>query len=56
MRAPSQAGALPEGLAYGASFTVGDELVVAGGEDATGTARAEVFSLAWDGQKLVRVD
>ena len=52
----SQAGALPEGLAYGASFTVGDELVVAGGEDATGTARAEVFSLAWDGQKLVRVD
>lgn len=52
----SQAGELPEGLAYGASFTVGDEFVLAGGEDASGTARPEVFALTWDGEKLVRVD
>jgi N-acetylneuraminate epimerase len=45
-------GSLPYGLAYGAAFATKDGLLVAGGEDADGNARSEVFELRWDGRAL----
>lgn len=42
----SQVGSLPEGLAYGASFTVDDGLLVVGGEDATGAPAPRSSRLA----------
>lgn len=41
----SIAGHLPHGLAYGASFSLPDGVLVVGGEDAQGTSRAEVYCL-----------
>ncbi|UXS04678.1 N-acetylneuraminate epimerase [Agrobacterium tumefaciens] len=38
-----EVGKLPRGLAYGISFSVPDGLLIVGGEDCTGNARAEVF-------------
>lgn len=52
----TEIGALGEGLAYGAAFTLDEGLLLVGGEDGTGTARADVFLLDWDGQTLERVD
>lgn len=46
------AGQLPTGLAHGASFTTPRGLVIAGGEDAAQTARADVYLLAWDGTRV----
>lgn len=51
-----QVGNLPEGLAYGGSFSVDDGLLIVGGEDAAKAARADVFLVQWDGEKLVIVD
>ena len=51
-----QAGALPHGLAYGASFSVADGLLVVGGEDAEGKPRTEVFEVKWDGSTISIVD
>jgi N-acetylneuraminate epimerase len=51
-----EVGELPLGLAYGASFSVDDTLLVVGGEDATGTARMDVFALEWNGDKLAILD
>lgn len=45
-------GALPAGLAYGASFTLPEGLLLAGGEDASGAPRREVSLLQWDGRTL----
>ncbi|MGH6760819.1 MAG: N-acetylneuraminate epimerase [Phyllobacterium sp.] len=47
-----QVGKLPRGLAYGASFTLADGVLMVGGEDSEGKPRNEVFLLKWDGQKL----
>lgn len=47
------AGQLPHGLAHGASFTTGEGLVIAGGEDGTMAARAEVHLIRWDGTQAV---
>ncbi|WP_416799066.1 N-acetylneuraminate epimerase [Ciceribacter azotifigens] len=47
-----QVGKLPRGIAYGASFSVPDGLLIAGGEDGDGEPRAEVFLLRWDGEKI----
>ncbi|EKE43830.1 N-acetylneuraminic acid mutarotase [Oceaniovalibus guishaninsula JLT2003] len=52
----TQIGTLPQGMAYGASFTVDDGLLVVGGEDADGTARADVFLLKQDGDSLTVTD
>ncbi|WP_269933065.1 N-acetylneuraminate epimerase [Aminobacter sp. HY435] len=50
-----EAGKLPHGLAYGASFSTAEGLVIVGGEDGEGKPRSEVFLLKWDG-KAVSVD
>jgi N-acetylneuraminate epimerase len=42
-------GALPRGLAYGASFSTPAGVLVVGGEDGEGQPRTEVFALKWDG-------
>ena len=47
-----QVGKLPHGLAYGASFSVPDGVLVVGGEDGQGNPRKEVLLLKWDGQNL----
>ncbi|WP_193143302.1 N-acetylneuraminate epimerase [Meridianimarinicoccus sp. MJW13] len=52
----AQIGQLPDGLAYGGSFTVEDGLLVVGGEDAERNARSEVFLLQWDGESLAITD
>ena len=51
-----QVGRLPQGLAYGASFSVPEGLLVVGGEDGEGNARTEVFELKWDGSAVAVVD
>ncbi|SMX48880.1 N-acetylneuraminate epimerase precursor [Maliponia aquimaris] len=51
-----QVGTLSEGLAYGGSVTLDEGVLLIGGEDATGTARSEVFLLGWDGTTLSRQD
>ncbi|WP_435433645.1 N-acetylneuraminate epimerase [Vibrio tapetis] len=43
---------LPHGLAYGASFTTDDGVLVIGGEDGERAARKEVYLLSWDGQAV----
>lgn len=47
------AGRLPHGLAYGASFSADDGLLVVGGEDGALAARTEVFLVRWDGSGAV---
>lgn len=51
-----QVGSLPHGLAYGAAFATPEGLLVVGGEDEEGKARADVFMLAWNGTTLSRAD
>ena len=51
-----EVGRLPEGLAYGASFSVDDALLLVGGEDEARTARTKVFALEWDGEALDSAD
>lgn len=51
-----EVGELPLGLAYGASFSADGTLLVVGGEDATGTARTDVFALEWNGKDLGILD
>ncbi|CDN95456.1 MULTISPECIES: N-acetylneuraminate epimerase [Rhizobium/Agrobacterium group] len=46
----SEVGKLPRGLAYGASFSTPDGLLLAGGEDDEGKPRSEVFLLRWAGK------
>lgn len=52
----TQVGQLPDGLAYGGSFSVNDGLLVVGGEDAEKNARTDVFLVQWDGEKLAILD
>ena len=47
------AGQLPHGLAYGASFTTDDGVLVVGGEGGDMAARAEVHLIRWDGTRAV---
>jgi N-acetylneuraminate epimerase len=47
---------LPEGLAYGATFTTDDGLLVVGGEGGDRKPRADSFLLSWDGEKVNFVD
>lgn len=51
-----QVGALPRGLAYGASFSVPGGLLVVGGEDGEGKPRSEVFEVKWNGTATSVVD
>lgn len=46
------AGALPEGLAFGASFTLDQGLLLVGGQDRTMSARREVHLLRWTGSRV----
>ena len=48
----SEVGKLPRGLGYGASFTLAEGLLVVGGEDGAGQARAEVFLIRRDGRGI----
>lgn len=43
---------LPEGLAYGASFSTNDGVLIAGGEKSDRSASNKVYLLAWDGSKV----
>lgn len=43
---------LPEGLAYGATFTTDDGLLVVGGEGSDRKPRAGSFLISWDGEKV----
>lgn len=43
---------LPYGLAYGASFTTDEGVLVIGGEDSKRAARKEVYLLSWDGKAV----
>ncbi|WP_434362009.1 N-acetylneuraminate epimerase [Parasalinivibrio latis] len=47
-----QANNLPKGIAYGASFTLEDGVLVVGGEDASGKALNDVYLLTLDGSKV----
>lgn len=46
----------PKGLAYGASFSVKDGLLVVGGEDSTKTAIDKVYLLKWNGKTVDIID
>lgn len=43
---------LPEGLAYGASFTIDQGVLVVGGEDSQRSARKDVYLMSWDGSSV----
>ena len=47
---------LPEGLAYGATFTTSEGLLVAGGEGGDRKPRAGSFLMSWDGEKVKFTD
>lgn len=47
------AGQLPHGLAYGASFTTEEGVLVVGGEDSDMAARTELHLIRWDGTRAV---
>lgn len=47
---------LPEGLAYGASFTTDDGVVIAGGEKADRSASNKVYLLEWNGSDIEITD
>ena len=51
-----QAGALPQGLAYGASFSVPEGLLIVGSEDGEGNPRTDVFEVRWDGSAISVID
>jgi len=48
----SQSVSLPEGLAYGASFTTEQGVLVVGGEDSKRKAREDVYLLSWNGDSV----
>lgn len=48
----NEVGKLPIGLAYGASIGTPQGMLVVGGEDSDGMARADVFLVHWDGKVL----
>ncbi|WP_022942827.1 N-acetylneuraminate epimerase [Psychromonas hadalis] len=52
----SQSTDLPHGLAYGASFTIDQGVLIIGGEDAQRAARKEVYLLSWDGKSVKITD
>ncbi len=52
----AEIGALPEGMSYGASFTLEDGILLVGGEDGTGSARPDVRLMQWDGTTLSFAD
>ena len=52
----AEIGALPEGMGYGASFTLEDGILLVGGEDGTGAARPDVRLMQWDGTTLSFAD
>ncbi len=52
----SQVGNLNSGLAYGASFTVDDGVLVIGGEDEKRAAQTGVFLINYDGKELSIID
>lgn len=45
----SQIGTLPEGMGYGANFSLPEGVLLVGGEDGTGAARTDVRLMRWDG-------
>lgn len=47
-----QVNALPEGLAYGASFSTGNGVLIAGGEKSDRSASKKVYLLAWNGSSV----
>lgn len=49
----SQSVNLPEGLAYGASFTTDQGVLIVGGEDSKRKARNDVYLLSWNGESVV---
>ncbi|MEJ2765282.1 N-acetylneuraminate epimerase [Photobacterium sp. MCCC 1A19761] len=52
----SQSSDLPEGLAYGASFTVQDGVLIVGGEKSDRQASNKVYLLAWNGSSVEITD
>jgi N-acetylneuraminate epimerase len=52
----TQVSQLPIGLAYGASFSTPDGVLIVGGEDERGAARPEAFLLKWDGKAVTIED
>lgn len=52
----SQASNLPEGLAYGASFTTPKGVLIVGGEDNKRKARKSVYLLNWNGENVTIQD
>lgn len=47
---------LPEGLAYGASFTTPDGVLIVGGEDSKRKARKTAYLLSWNGKDITIQD
>jgi N-acetylneuraminate epimerase len=47
---------MPEGMGYGASFSLEDGILLVGGEDGTGAARPDVRLMRWDGATLSFAD
>lgn len=47
---------LPDGLAYGASFTTSEGLLVVGGEDGARKARKSTYMLSWNGKDITIQD
>ncbi|PNH81244.1 N-acetylneuraminate epimerase [Vibrio diazotrophicus] len=47
---------LPEGLAYGASFTTSEGVLIVGGEKNDRSQSSKVYMLAWNGSKVVVTD
>ncbi|MCX9564860.1 N-acetylneuraminic acid mutarotase, partial [Vibrio cholerae] len=47
---------LPEGLAYGASFTTSEGVLIVGGEKSGKEISNKVYMLAWNGSSVVITD
>ncbi len=52
----NQVNDLPEGLAYGASFTTKDGVLIVGGENGARKATKSAYLLSWDGKKVTIQD
>lgn len=52
----SQVGTLPEGMGYGASFSLPEGVLLVGGEDSTGAPRTDVRLMQWDGSAVAFVE
>lgn len=48
----THAGHLPAGLAYGASFSIPEGMLVVGGENAAMTAQSDVYLIRWTGSEI----